>query len=385
MPKILCVETSSRCNLDCEMCPRKSFHSAGRIMDDATFRKVLAVFETVPVEYAYLTGYGEPLLDKDIFARAEAVHKISPSTGIGFTTNGLLLNRENIARIISSCLSGITISLDAGTRETYAAIRGRDAFVTVMQNLRQLSEERGNKALSVNAVITRKNLAEMEEIVLRCLELSIPTLNFSPMCIYSTADQLKLFVERSLITAEYLRLREKYEQRILLTAWNLDNEKKYGNCWGEIPEMLEIDCDGNVYPCCVHRSQAPRYSPDGRREDGFVRLGTVNDDSFDAIAGSPALQELLDAFENGDIPAQCANCFLARAFSKKELIRDNALMQRELDDARLIFSQEKQRLTTKLGETAKALNDIRHSRSWACTRPLRAVAGLLRGLRGVNR
>lgn len=314
MPEILCIETTTKCNLDCIMCPRKSFRAADKTMDEPTFQNVLAVFNTVPIKYAYLTGYGEPLLDKDIFARAEAIHRASPSTGIGFSTNGLLLNAENIRKFQDSCVAGLTVSLDAGTRNGYAAIRGRDGFERLLENMRALCKNESKKALSVNAVITRVNIEEMEEIVLRCLEVGMPTLNFAPMCMYSTGEQLDLFVEPSLITAEYLRLAEKYQGRIALTAWNLENEKKYGNCWANLPEMLEIDCDGNVYPCCVHRSHAPRHGRDGSREEGFVRLGSVNTERFEDIAGHALLQEMLTAFERGDVPGAVRKLFSGARF-----------------------------------------------------------------------
>lgn len=106
----------------------------------------------------------------------------------------------------------------------------------------------------------------MEEIVLRCLEVGMPTLNFAPMCMYSTGEQLDLFVEPSLITAEYLRLAEKYQGRIALTAWNLENEKKYGNCWANLPEMLEIDCDGQCLS--LLRAQIARAASRQGRQPG---------------------------------------------------------------------------------------------------------------------
>lgn len=382
MTDILSVETTTKCNLDCIMCPRKSFSDSERTMDEDTFQNVLAVFRTVPISYAYLNGYGEPLLDKDIFARAEAIHNASPSTDIGFSTNGLLLHEENIRKFQDSCLAGLTVSMDAGTRESYAAIRGRDAFEQLLRNMRALCESNNGKALSVNAVITRKNLGEMEEILLRCLEVGMPALNFVPIYVYSTTEQLDLFVEKSLITAEYLRLAEKYRGRISLTAWNLEHEKKYGSCWGNIPRILDIDCDGNVYPCCVHRSHAPRHGTDGSREEGHVRLGSINEDPFEAIAGQAALQRMLTSFEHGDIPAECKNCFLARAFDKSELVKDAQKLQEDLKRLENALSRTETALHARLAETTGALAAVRRSRSWRYTAPLRSLAATLHKLRG---
>lgn len=381
MTDILCVETTTKCNLNCIMCPRKSFCTDDRTMGEETFENVLTVFRTVPIRYAYLNGYGEPLLDKEIFARAEAIHNASPSTDIGFSTNAVLLDEENIRKFQDSCMAGLTVSMDAGTRESYAAIRGRDVFELLLKNMRALCESNNGKALSVNAVITRKNVGEMEKILLRCLEVGMPVLNFAPMCMYSTREQLDLFVEKSLITAEYLRLAEKYRGQISLTAWNLEHEKKYGNCWGNIPQMLEIDCDGNVYPCCVHRSHAPRYGTNGSREEGHVGLGSINKHSFEAIAGQAVLKQMLASFEHGEIPAECKNCFLARGFTKSELVKDAQKLQEDVKRLENALCRTEAALHARLAETAGVLDAVRRSRSWRYTAPLRSLAASLRSLR----
>jgi MoaA/NifB/PqqE/SkfB family radical SAM enzyme len=73
-----------------------------------TFRTVLDKLQGI--DTVILTGWGEPLLYKQIFDAVKACK--SRGMNVRFTTNGVLLNDERIEQLIDTGLDAITFSLD---------------------------------------------------------------------------------------------------------------------------------------------------------------------------------------------------------------------------------------------------------------------------------
>ena len=80
-----------------------------------------------------LVGPCEMLLDK----RIPDFIRYGKEKGVGYismTTNGLLLDKEMTQRILQSRLDSLSISIDAGTKETYKEVRGGD-FDKLVKNV----------------------------------------------------------------------------------------------------------------------------------------------------------------------------------------------------------------------------------------------------------
>ena len=164
-PKDLSIETTTECNLHCVMCTR----AIGAIPD----RKHLPteqLDQLVPylrhAEFIQLHGTGEPLLSPSFWRALELIGKDSRETKcVSINTNGLLLNKDNIERLIDSPLHNINVSLDAATPDTYRKIRGAD-FSSVLNNIRKfvrIRDQLGAKAplLYLNMTLMRANIEEL--------------------------------------------------------------------------------------------------------------------------------------------------------------------------------------------------------------------------------
>ena len=82
-------ELSSRCAGRCVYCPVHRFRGRRHesVMADETFA---ALEPSLPVaRLVFLQGWGEPLMDPQLWSRVERVRKAGPD--VGFTTNGTLL------------------------------------------------------------------------------------------------------------------------------------------------------------------------------------------------------------------------------------------------------------------------------------------------------
>ncbi|RMF96338.1 MAG: radical SAM protein [Candidatus Schekmanbacteria bacterium] len=168
--KKLYIETTSRCNINCEMCVKRfSDNYEEGDMELDTFQKLIPSMKHL--DYINLNGIGEPLLNKNIFKYISlSKENIKPSGEVGFTTNGILLNEENAEKIISAGLDKIVISLDSTNPEILENMRKGASFETIEKNLdafNQIKKKKGtSKPLTgFEIVITRDNFREIPKLI----------------------------------------------------------------------------------------------------------------------------------------------------------------------------------------------------------------------------
>jgi len=145
LPRSLYLETTSRCNSLCETCiltfggrePRKD-------LSWEEFRRVVDGFPVL--ERALLHGIGEPLLNRDL-VRMIAHLKARGTTAL-FNSNAITLGPRLGRQLIGSGLDELRVSLDATTPETYARVRGVDAFQKVVSNLEELARAKREAAVA---------------------------------------------------------------------------------------------------------------------------------------------------------------------------------------------------------------------------------------------
>src|SRR5260370_25421374 len=125
LPSSIYLETTSRCNEFCQQCPRTLL---SREDDrDLSFDKFRSIVDQFPVlERVVLHGLGEPLLNKDL-PRMISYLK-DRGTIVLFNSNGIALTRSRGQQLIDAGLDEYRLSMDGATRETYAQVRGVDAF-----------------------------------------------------------------------------------------------------------------------------------------------------------------------------------------------------------------------------------------------------------------
>ena len=90
-------------------------------------------------------NYGEPFLHPQAVEMLEFVKNQYPHIYLYVSTNGLLLDRQKIQRLVKSGLDEITFSVDGSDPETYIKYRVGGDFSKVLENMQIFVEER-NKA-----------------------------------------------------------------------------------------------------------------------------------------------------------------------------------------------------------------------------------------------
>lgn len=164
-PKILTMEITLACNLNCAMCPRRYQRFPIRSM---TFQQFKEVIKKIPsVSMMNFVGLGEPLTHPEFYRML----KFAESKGIDATlsTNGLLLDEKKIERLPEN-MREIYFSIDSALPEVYKKIRGAN-LRTVIQNIKKFKKMRNDVKTWIQCVLMRRNADGVDKLVKLAKEL----------------------------------------------------------------------------------------------------------------------------------------------------------------------------------------------------------------------
>jgi MoaA/NifB/PqqE/SkfB family radical SAM enzyme len=141
-PVTVDTDPTNKCNYRCIWCNAFDYMSGEKhtlsethLMKLADFYKEWGVYSTC------VAGGGEPLLNPGFNSFLERLHQNGIQAGV--ITNGSMMTDEHIKVIARTC-RWCGISMDAGTPETYAAVKGikdNNFFYKVIENIKKLSKE----------------------------------------------------------------------------------------------------------------------------------------------------------------------------------------------------------------------------------------------------
>ena len=166
-PSKLFVETTSRCNLNCVMCPKQNQGSGtpDGDLEPGTFAALQDAFPRL--EALVLNGIGEPLLNPLLEQFITLARKQMPSQGwIGFQSNGLLLNNLRAISLVAAGLDRICLSMDGVSPSTFSAIRAGGQLHDLERALSAITAARDmclrpDLRIGVEYVVMRDNLEEL--------------------------------------------------------------------------------------------------------------------------------------------------------------------------------------------------------------------------------
>lgn len=144
------------CNSRCVTCD--IWRNPRRDMARSLVEDLASAFPELGVRWVLLSG-GEAMQHPDwpwIARRLQAA-----GAHVMLLTNGLLLRKQ--AAEVTSSVDEVIVSLDGGTRETYRAIRGVDAFDLVLDGIRTVHDM--GVPVTTRTTIQRANYAEMAQII----------------------------------------------------------------------------------------------------------------------------------------------------------------------------------------------------------------------------
>lgn len=150
MPVEASIEVTTRCNLDCIMCPRGAINRPIKDMDFSLFKRIIDEIKDF-AELIYLHGLGEPLLNKNLFKMIEYAKK--KGIRVGISTNATLLDKEKADKLLNSGIDYIIFALDAVTKKTYEKIRRQGKFEKAVNNTRYFLKRKRELNLPIFGVV----------------------------------------------------------------------------------------------------------------------------------------------------------------------------------------------------------------------------------------
>ncbi|SFV50910.1 Radical SAM [hydrothermal vent metagenome] len=259
------------------------------------------------VKSVMFAGEGEPLLFKGLDLIVEHCTKVGIDTSL--TTNFVPLNKKNIERCIENC-SWIKVSLNAGTKETYAAIHQTKEidFDKVMSNLEYALEYRKKNNLKctvgVQMLLLPENKDEATILAQKCKEIGVDYLVIKPYSQHLSSDteiykdidytpMLHLEEELNLISDENFSVvfRAKTMKKYV------EKKQPYDKCYSTPFFWGYIAADGKVFGCSAYL---------GREEFCY---GNIYENSFKEIWEGHKRRESYEYVKNElDIKNCRVNC-----------------------------------------------------------------------------
>ena len=144
------IELTTKCQCKCTFCIRhiEPLPTAGKIIEDALFTKILNDAKEFNITLIYLTGLGETFLDPGLERKVKQVRsELGDKLHLGIYTNGMLATKDKVDALYKAGMNEIYFSLNAATPEMWTQIMGvkdGNQYKKVVQNI--------NDALSIHGL-----------------------------------------------------------------------------------------------------------------------------------------------------------------------------------------------------------------------------------------
>ncbi len=229
------------CNFDCEWCSDSGLRErlGGEFSVD-DMRRLFHDLKEGGTKGVVIEGGGEPMIHKDF--RAIALLAAETGLALGMITNGSVPLDADLIPLFE----WVRVSLDAATPEQHAKAKKVHVFERVMENIKHLGEHKGKTTIGVGYVVTRENIDNLENLLLRLRNYKVDYIQLRPVidCPHLWPDTDLAFLK-------------KYET----AAFRVDIGAMYAN-----------DVRGNAGKACVAHSISTVITADG----GVYLCGRLN-------------------------------------------------------------------------------------------------------------
>jgi MoaA/NifB/PqqE/SkfB family radical SAM enzyme len=181
-PGCIIIDTTWLCNLKCHMChqdsPAFKVPEKPHISIELVERMLPLIRTTASVN---MLGAGEPLMHPKIYEILTMIKTEAPDTRVTIISNGTLLTKRNIAKLIDTGLDVISVSMDGPDLE-----RGHQDSEVTYANLRALAAEKKRQGvnhpdISIGFVIGKDNEDALIPVLNFGIELGINGIVVEPL------------------------------------------------------------------------------------------------------------------------------------------------------------------------------------------------------------
>ena len=321
-PWQIVVFPTNRCNLKCNICWQRYVEEKWgklehhRELPDERLLELVDEAASMGAHEWSVAGGGEPFVRAELVLKmCERIRKHGMNGGI--FTNGTLLRREHLERLIDMGWQRLDISLDGPDAEINDAIRSRNAFERCTAALRLLDEIKraGNKTLpevDAHTVLTRLNVDKMAAMARLVSDMGVKRLGFSFLQVESAQCEPYALTEQQWQRLPVLA-EETYELcsalGIATNAGTLNAARERGGMRARQQiaskkHLCEAGCfepflsvtilaEGQVGPCCAFWDE---------------HADNLRDKSLQEVWTGAWFQNLREKMMANDFPDFCAHC-----------------------------------------------------------------------------
>jgi MoaA/NifB/PqqE/SkfB family radical SAM enzyme len=313
------VEVTTHCQAACSYCPHTVYRDRwqSRHLDMAVFQRLLP--ELSRVNLAYLQGWGEPFLHPEFFTMVSLARQAGCQ--VGTTTNGMLLDREGLTRLVDLEVAVVAFSLagiDANDR-----VRRGTRLATVLQQIELLKEIKARRGAALPRVHVAYLLLASGLEDLPLLPQTFRNLGVSQVVV-STLD----FVASPALAPESLKLAppEGYHDLLARLADLAARGRRLGvpiahhlppsgsrgrSCPEHVTRALTLAADGTVAPCVflnLDLHDASYVTRDGVQAYQRLGFGSLTRHSLLELWRLPAYRAFRRRHRWARWPAPCRTC-----------------------------------------------------------------------------
>lgn len=195
-PRQITLESTSRCNLRCVMCP----HAIDAVKRPKHLEPELAASLEVYVRRCreiQLHGIGEPLASPAFW---QNLKMLAPECESYVNTNMTVLDGDRLTSLLESNLKCLNVSLDAARPETYRRIRGY-SFDEVVRNIGRFIAKRDERGqylprLHMNMTLMRSNIEEVVDFIDLAATLGADLVFLGHLNRWSDAEMQRYLISR---------------------------------------------------------------------------------------------------------------------------------------------------------------------------------------------
>ena len=189
-PFLVQLDVTNRCNNDCIACWCRSPLLAEKVMDTETqkqtlpfdlIQRVLEELYEMGTREIYLAGGGEPFMHPQFMDILEAIKKHQMTVHIN--TNFTLLDKQKAEKIVTLGVDHLTVSLWAGTPQTYSKChpnKTEETFHQICDVLKYLVDAKADRPfIKLYNVISKINYFEIEEMADLAFDLGVESVEFT--------------------------------------------------------------------------------------------------------------------------------------------------------------------------------------------------------------
>lgn len=230
------IDVTSRCNANCPFCFQGAHENKQK---DMPLEKMIQLLDDLREMGTYYIGFsgGEP------FARPDFLDILAEARKrrfrISFISNGMLMTKTDIDRLVELNIDRVTISFHSMNREAYMksfGIKNIEWYYQAIDNIKYMISQ--GISVGVAITVTRINVDELDDITNFFIDLGLKCKDINYNMLLSGRREIGDLMP----TQEQIMVNSKY------LSQKIEKEGKIAICNAGII-ACSIDSKGNVYPC----------------------------------------------------------------------------------------------------------------------------------------